>query len=37
MLSFAHQPGLAEQFMDFLVSPESRRFHNEYSWVVPAK
>jgi ABC-type molybdate transport system substrate-binding protein len=35
MLSFAHQPRLAEQFMDLLASPESRRFYKEYGWIVP--
>ncbi len=35
MLSFARQPAQAEQFMDFLASPESRRFYREYGWVVP--
>jgi accessory colonization factor AcfC len=35
MLSFARQPGPAEQFMNFLASPESRRFYKEYGWVVP--
>jgi accessory colonization factor AcfC len=35
MLSSAHQPRLAEQFMDFLASPESRRFYKEYGWVAP--
>jgi accessory colonization factor AcfC len=34
MLSFAHQPDLAERFMNFLASPESRRFYKEYGWVV---
>jgi len=35
MLSFARQPVAAEQFMNFLASPESRRFYREYGWVVP--
>jgi accessory colonization factor AcfC len=35
MLSFARQSGPAEQFMNFLASPESRRFYQEYGWVVP--
>ncbi len=35
MLSFAHQPELAERFMNYLASPESRRFYKEYGWVVP--
>jgi accessory colonization factor AcfC len=35
MLSFARQPEAAEQFMDFLASPASRRFYKEYGWVVP--
>jgi accessory colonization factor AcfC len=37
MLSFAKQPDLAERFMDFLVSPESRRCYGEYGWVVPGE
>jgi accessory colonization factor AcfC len=37
MLSFAEHPGPAEQFMDFLASPESRRCYREYGWVVPAE
>jgi len=35
MLSFARQPDLAERFMNFLASPESRRFYKEYGWIVP--
>jgi molybdate transport system substrate-binding protein len=35
LLSFARQPALAGQFMDFLVSPESRRCYQEFGWVVP--
>jgi accessory colonization factor AcfC len=35
MLSFARRPDLAERFMDFLASPESRRFYREYGWIVP--
>ena len=35
MLSFAHQPDLAERFMNFLASSESRRFYKEYGWIVP--
>lgn len=35
MLSFARRPDLAEQFMNFLASPESRRFYKEYGWIVP--
>ena len=37
MLSFARQPELAEQFMDFLISPESRRCYQEYGWAVPGE
>jgi accessory colonization factor AcfC len=37
MLSFARQPVAAEQFMNFLASPESRRFYRDYGWVVPDK
>jgi accessory colonization factor AcfC len=35
MLSFARQPDLAERFMNFLASSESRRFYKEYGWIVP--
>jgi ABC-type molybdate transport system substrate-binding protein len=35
MLSFAHRPDTAEQFMNFLASPESRRIYREYGWIVP--
>ena len=35
MLSFARQTDRAEQFMDFLASADSRRFYQEYGWVVP--
>ncbi len=35
LLSWAKQPALAEQFMDFLASPESRRVYREYGWIVP--
>jgi molybdate transport system substrate-binding protein len=35
LLSFARQSDPAEQFMDFLASPESRRCYREYGWVVP--
>lgn len=34
MLSFAKEPELAVQFMDFLASPESQAFYKEYGWVV---
>ncbi len=34
LLSFARQPGPAEQFMEFLASPESRRCYQEYGWVI---
>jgi len=32
LLSFAKQPEVAKRFMDFLASPESRRFYREYGW-----
>ncbi len=35
MLSFAKQTKVATQFMDFLVSPESRQFYKEYGWSIP--
>ena len=35
LLSFAKQPKLATQFMDFLASPESRAFYKEYGWEIP--
>ena len=34
MLSFARQPDQAEQFMNFLASPASRRCYRECGWVV---
>jgi len=37
MLSFAKRPDLAEQFMDFLVSPESRRCYRACGWVIPGE
>ncbi len=36
MLSFARQPDQAEQFMNFLASPASRRCYREFGWVVPS-
>lgn len=35
MLSFSKQPDLAIQFMDFLASPDSRKFYEELGWVIP--
>jgi molybdate transport system substrate-binding protein len=35
MLSFAKKTKAATQFMDFLVSPESRQFYKEYGWSIP--
>ena len=35
MLSFSKQPDQAERFMNFLATPESRRFYQEYGWVIP--
>jgi accessory colonization factor AcfC len=37
LLSFSRQPELARQFMDFLTTPEARRFYQTYGWVVPGK
>jgi accessory colonization factor AcfC len=34
LLSFARQPEAAKEFMDFLVSPESRAFYKDYGWVI---
>jgi len=34
LLSFAKQPEAAKEFMDFLVSPESRAFYKDYGWVI---
>lgn len=35
LLSFSKNPVAAEQFMDFLVSPESRKYYLECGWVLP--
>jgi accessory colonization factor AcfC len=35
MLSFAKEPNLAKQFMDFLASSEAQKFYEEYGWFVP--
>ncbi|MFW6107150.1 MAG: substrate-binding domain-containing protein [bacterium] len=35
LLTFARQPELARQFMDFLASPASRACYEEHGWVVP--
>jgi accessory colonization factor AcfC len=35
LLSFAREPELATQFMDFLATPEARRCYQNYGWVVP--
>jgi molybdate transport system substrate-binding protein len=35
LLSFARQPEKAEQFLEFLASPASRRCYREYGWVIP--
>ncbi len=37
LLSFAKSPKLATQFMDFLTTPEARKFYEEYKWVLPKK
>lgn len=34
LLSFSKQPDDAKKFMNFLASPESRRFYAEYGWVI---
>ena len=34
LLSFTKEPESAKRFMDFLASPESRKFYKEYGWVV---
>jgi len=34
LLSFAKNTEAATQFMDFLASPESRRFYEEYGWSI---
>lgn len=37
MLSFVKDTELATQFMDFLVSAESRAFYKEYGWEIPCE
>jgi accessory colonization factor AcfC len=37
LLSFARQPEKAEQFLEFLASPASRRCYREHGWVIPAE
>ncbi len=37
LLSFARQPEAAEEFMDFLTSPQARACYEQYGWVVPGK
>ncbi len=34
LLSFSKEPQAATQFMDFLTSPEARRFYEEYGWSI---
>lgn len=34
MLSFAKDSQIATQFMDFLASPQARRFYEEYGWSI---
>jgi len=34
LLSFSKEPQAAKQFMDFLASPDSRKFYREYGWVI---
>ena len=36
MLSFSKQPEKAQQFMDFLATPESRACYEKYNWVLPS-
>ncbi len=36
LLSFAKKTEAAKQFMDFLASPASRKFYEEYGWVIPS-
>jgi molybdate transport system substrate-binding protein len=35
MLSFTKQPDRAREFMDFLLTPESRARYQKYRWVLP--
>ena len=35
LLRFSRQPELARQFMNFLASPDSRKFYEDYGWVNP--
>lgn len=35
LTAFAKQPEAAKQFMDFLTTPEARRFYERYGWIVP--
>jgi len=35
MLKFTKQPDRAQQFMDFLVTPEARGCYQKYGWVLP--
>lgn len=36
LLSFSKKTEDAKQFMDFLASPDSRKFYKEYGWVIPS-
>ena len=35
MLKFCRQPEVAQKFMDFLVTPESRACYEKFGWVLP--
>ncbi len=35
MLKFSKDPATAEKFMDFLASPESRKFYLQHGWIMP--
>ncbi|MFW6159416.1 MAG: substrate-binding domain-containing protein [Planctomycetota bacterium] len=37
LLSFSEEPEAAREFMDFLTTPESRAFYEEYGWVSPGR
>ena len=34
LLSFSKEPEAAKKFMNFLASPDSRKFYKEYGWVI---
>ncbi len=37
LLSFAKNPNLATKFMDYLTTPEARKYYLERGWVLPQK